>query len=243
MKSNIIDHLTELRNRAIVITIVLIVFAGIGYTYHEHVMDLLLAPLQKALSAHNINRKLIFTNLTEAFTTKIRLSLFTSFLITIPFAFIQLYLFCAPGLFKKERFIAISYMTFSPILFFSGALLCYFYVMPMAWQFFLSFESTYSQGMIPLILEAKIADYLSLSTSIIIAFGLAFQLPLALLLFVQTGLVKIQTLQIYRRHALVVILVISAIITPPDIISQIVLSIPLYLLFEITILLSKKLFK
>lgn len=236
------EHLRELKIRLIISLIMMLISVAVSYIYADKVFELLINPLAEALNSQGIERKLIYTNLTEAFLTKVKLAIFTGLLLTFPIIAWQLYRFIAPGLFKRERMAFIPYLIFSPLLFFAGAFLVYAYIMPLAWSFFLSFETELSTSL-PLVLEAKISEYISLVITLIIAFGAAFQLPLVLVLLVHTGLVKVEKLIAFRRYAIVLIFLVAAIITPPDVLSQIALAIPLMLLYEISILICKRIIR
>jgi sec-independent protein translocase protein TatC len=211
----------------------------ISYLFADRIFQFLLNPLTEVMAAQNLSRNLIYTSLTEAFITKLKLAIFTGVFFSAPIVAWQIYRFIAPGLFKRERMAFIPYLVFSPILFFTGAFLVYAYIMPLAWSFFISFESDLSVGM-PLILEAKISEYISLVISLIIAFGAAFQLPLVLVLLVHVGFLKVEKLVSFRRYAIVLIFLVAAIITPPDVLSQVALAVPLVLLYEISILICKR---
>ena len=233
------DHLKELKFRLIISLMVTVIAIGISYCFADEIFKFLFAPLTDIFVAEKLNRKLIYTNLTEAFFTKVRIAVTCGILLTLPIIMWHCYRFVAPGLFKRERFAFVPYLVFSPILFFMGAYLAYGHVMPMAWRFFMSFEQDFS-SVIPLVFEAKISEYISLVTTMVIAFGLVFQLPLILVLLVQVGLLSVAQLVAFRRHAIVVTFIIGAIVTPPDTISQITLAVPLILLYEISILICKR---
>jgi sec-independent protein translocase protein TatC len=236
------EHLRELKIRLIISICIMFVAVCINYVYADKVFQFLLAPLAEVLAAQNISRNLIYTGLTEAFITKIKIAIFTGVFFSAPIVAWQIYRFIAPGLFKRERMAFIPYLIFSPILFFTGAFLVYAYIMPLAWGFFISFEGDLSATM-PLILEAKISEYISLVIGLIIAFGAAFQLPLVLILLVHVGFLKVEKLVAFRRYAIVLIFLVAAIITPPDVLSQVALAVPLVLLYEISILICKRINK
>lgn len=170
--------------------------------------------------------------------TYLRLALFAGFLLSFPFIAAQLYLFLAPGLYKQERKAFLPYLVAAPIMFAVGAAFVYYGIFPAAWKFFLGFE-TADAGGLPIQLETRMGDYLSLSMHLIIAFGLSFQLPVVLVLLVRGGLMTLETLKRGRRYAIVIIVAIAAVITPPDVFSQIALSVPLYMLYEVSILLCR----
>ena len=147
----------------------------------------------------------------------------------------QLWLFVAPGLYRSEKRAIAPFLVASPFLFLLGAALAYYFIFPLAWQFFISFETPPGSGGIPVQLEAKVGEYLSLVMHMILAFGIAFQLPVLLTLLVKVGILNVESLRKGRRYAIVGMFVVAAVITPPDIISQIGLAVPLILLYEISI--------
>lgn len=241
-RASIKEHLEEFKKRLSVSLAIFMILFGVSYFFSGDIYSVLVDPLAKLFAEEHLNRKLIFTDLTEAFVTHIKIAMYTAMCLGFPFFAYQIYRFLAPGLFKKERRIAIYYMLFSPLLFLCGASLVYFYIMPLAWKFFLSFETNLVSNL-PLVLEAKISDYLTLSLSLIFAFGLAFQLPLILTLLARVRLLSSATLKKYRKHSIVVNFVVAAILTPPDVLSQIALAVPLILLYEISILLCVRIEK
>jgi sec-independent protein translocase protein TatC len=223
-------HLSELRRRLVNYFLFLTIAVAISYNYADSIYSYLTIPLEGSFNAEG--RAMIFTSLTEGFFTYLKLALFAGFFISFPALAWNAYFFIAPGLYKKEKKKILPYLLLAPILFLLGALLAYKFVIPAAWNFFVGFENiTPSSGM-PIILQAKISEYLSLVTSMIIGFGIAFQLPIIMTLLTQLGLVNIAWLKGKRRHAIVLIFIVAAVLTPPDIMSQIMLAIPLLILFE-----------
>jgi sec-independent protein translocase protein TatC len=233
----IIEHLRELKKRLIYSVLALLLGFFIAYFFKIEIYKFLIKPLAN-LTAEG-ERKMIYTNLTEAFVTYIKLSIFAGFIFAFPVMAFQVYAFIAPALYKNEKKFFIPLLVSSPVLFVFGGAFVYYFLFPTAWDFFLSFETSATETLIPIKLEAKVADYLSLVTSLIIAFGLSFQLPIILLLLVFSGVLSLENLIKTRKYAVVVILIIAAILTPPDVISQIALFLPLYFLYEITILICK----
>jgi sec-independent protein translocase protein TatC len=230
----LIEHLIELRDRTLKACYALIAGFAISYYFSADIYAFLVKPL--AASYHNYEeRRLIYTGLTEAFLTYIHLSFFAGIFIAFPVIAYQLYMFLAPGMYKKERKVLLPYLIASPVLFLLGSALAYYYIFPIAWKFFIGFESSGVNAM-PIQLEARVSEYLSLVMQIIIAFGLAFQLPVILTLMTRVGLIKTENLTKGRRYAVLAIVIVAAFLTPPDVISQIGLSIPLYILYEISII-------
>lgn len=237
-KTPLITHLMELRARVMRAGLAWIVATIICYLFAADIYQFFLRPLAEAFD-ENSSHRLIATSLPETFVTYLKLALYGGFFVAFPVIAAQVYLFIAPGLFKHEKRAIMPYLIAAPVLFFIGAAMAYFYVMPKAWEFFLSFEVPASEGAVPLVVEAKVSEYLGLVMHIVLAFGLAFQLPVLLTLLIRFGLMSTQTLARGRRYAVVILLTIAAFITPPDILSQILLFIPLYALYELSILLGR----
>lgn len=229
------EHLTEIKYRIKIIFAFFLFALIVSYIFSNHIYKFFLDPL---IDLNNLNsRKIIYTGLTEAFFTYLKLSIFTAFCATFPIIIWQIYSFVVPGLYDFEKKIVALILFLSPILFFLGSFFVYYCVMPRAWSFFLSFENNNPQ--IPLVLEARISEYLSLVMQLITAFGIAFQMPVAIILLKIMHLIKISTLKQYRRFAIVINFIIAAIFTPPDILSQIALALPMLLLYELSILLCQ----
>lgn len=230
------EHLRELKIRIIIILLTFAVIFIVCYWLSNDIYNVLLQPLIN-LTNNNDTRRVIYTGLTEAFFTYIKLAAFSSFLVTVPIIAIQSYLFISPGLHKNEKKIAAFILLMSPVLFWCGSVFVYYCVMPHAWHFFLSFEN--NNAVIPIKLEAKISEYLSLVIHLIMAFGIASQLPIIILILNLLRIVSYVHLVNKRRIAIVINFIIAGILTPPDVLSQFALAIPMLLLYEISIIMCK----
>ena len=235
-EGSFISHLTELRKRLINSFIFLILLFVLCYFFSDYIYGFLVDPYAQAVKDDNVERRLIFTALQETFLTYLKVSFFAAFFITSPFILIQIWKFIAPGLYNHEKKAIIPYLVLTPILFLLGGMLVYYLVMPLAIKFFLSFESSGLSTNLPIQLEAKVNEYLSLVMKLIFAFGLSFQLPIVLSLLARIGVVNATFLKERRKYVIVIIFAAAAILTPPDPITQIGLAIPLLVLYELSIL-------
>jgi sec-independent protein translocase protein TatC len=235
-ETGFIVHLTELRSRLIKSALFLFIFFVISYTFAENIYNFLVQPYAEAVKGDNSNRRLIFTALHETFITYLKLSFFTAFFFSSPLILIQIWKFVAPGLYKDEKKALMPYLVATPILFLLGGMLVYYLIMPLAIKFFLSFETSAQINSLPIELEAKVNEYLSLITRLIFAFGLSFQLPVLLSLLAKVGFINSDYLKKRRKYVIVIIFAFAALLTPPDPITQIGLGIPLLILYELSIL-------
>jgi sec-independent protein translocase protein TatC len=236
------QHLIELKKRLIYCLLAILVGFFLSYHFADAFYNFLLQPLSEALGGQN-DQKIIYTSLTEAFLTYLKLSLLASVFFTFPFLALQFYLFIAPALYKKEKRFILAILFFCPMLFLLGAVMVYELVLPLAFKFFLSFQNFNPQNSLPIELQAKISEYLDLVIQLIFAFGIAFQLPIILVCLVKFGILSVEGLKKKRKYWIVIIFAIAAVITPPDVLSQISLAVPMILLYEISIIVSQKITK
>ena len=236
-KAPLLDHLVELRTRLIrsVIAIAVLFFAC--YFVAESIYGFLVQPLAEIYDREGA--RLIFTALHEVFFTYVKVAIFAALFISFPFVAMQLWFFIAPGLYKNEKRAFLPFLVLTPVLFFAGGALVYYMIFPLAWQFFLSFETAGPVGSLPIQLEAKVDEYLSLVMKLIFAFGLSFELPLVLTLLARIGVVTSKGLADKRKYAIVLAFVAAAVLTPPDPVSQISLAIPIILLYEVSIIAAR----
>lgn len=231
----LLDHLIELRNRLVRCVLALAVAFAVCFYFADEIFALLVHPLAEAFPPGQ--GKLIYTKLYEAFFVEIKVALFAAFLVTFPIIANQLWAFVAPGLYLREKKAFLPFLIATPVLFAAGASLAYFVVMPMAWKFLLGFQG--AAGDIPLEALPAMGEYLDLVMHFIFAFGISFLLPVLLLLLNRAGIVSREQMAGARRYVIVGIFIIAAVITPPDVVSQLVLAVPLILLFEISLLLMR----
>lgn len=233
-KQALLEHFGELKKRLIICLAVFLATTALCYSFAPEIYRFLVAPLAQNMAGDDA-RRMIYTGLTEAFFTYLKLAVFGGVCLAFPVFAWQVYGFLKPGLYKNERGLVVPYLIAAPLMFIAGAAFCYYFIFPTAWHFFLGFETRGAGGSLPIQLEAKVSEYLSLVTHLILAFGFSFQLPVLMVLLTQAGLAKSTTFAKGRRYAIVGIVAVAAVITPPDLFSQIALSIPLYVLYEIAI--------
>jgi sec-independent protein translocase protein TatC len=237
LRQPMMAHLLELRKRLMICLVAIGLAFVVCYHFSSDIYAFLVRPLAEAMTGQD--RRLIYTGLAEAFVTYIKLALWAACLVAFPAVAVQIWRFVAPGLYQHEKKAFLPFLLATPVLFIAGAALAYYFVMPLAWHFFLSFETPASATGLPIQLEARVSEYLSIAMTLIFAFGIAFQLPVLLVLLVRIGVLTIEQLISFRRFAIVLIFVFAAVMTPPDVMSQLLLALPLMVLYELSILAAK----
>lgn len=231
-KAPLLDHLIELRRRLLYCVVALVIAFGVAYTQADRIFEFLVQPLIWA-QGPGAQAKLIYTKLYEAFFVQVKVAAFAAFAMSFPVIANQLWAFVAPGLYRREKAAFLPFLIATPVLFTMGAALAYFVVMPTAFRFFLGFQTSangVSQEALP-----AMDEYLSLVMQFMLAFGACFLLPVLLMLLERAGLVTRAQLKGGRRYAIVAAFIIAAVLTPPDVVSQCMLAIPLILLYEASI--------
>jgi len=231
-KAPLIEHLIELRQRLLWSVAALVLAFLVSMFFADEIFGILVQPLTDAFPAGE--GKIIYTKLYEAFFVEIKVAMFAAFFLAFPIISNQLWAFVAPGLYANEKKAFLPFLVATPLLFTAGASLAYFIVMPTAFRFFLGFEG--SVGGLQQEALPAMGDYLSLVMQFILAFGVCFQLPVLLLLLNRAGIVSRQQLKGIRRYMIVGAFALAAILTPPDVVSQLMLGIPLILLYEVSLL-------
>jgi sec-independent protein translocase protein TatC len=233
----LLDHLIELRSRLLWSMVAFGIGFGISYYFADRIYFVLAEPLAKVLrESGNPDPRLVYTQLYEAFFTRIKLAFFGGIFIGFPVIAGQIWLFVAPGLYRSEKRALLPFLAATPVLFLLGASLAYFVLFPFAFKFFASFQNPTGGGGVPIELLPRVSEYLDLVMKLILACGLIFQMPVAVSLLARVGITSSKALRRYRRYAILGMFVIAAIVAPPDPLSMVMFAVPLLALYEISII-------
>jgi sec-independent protein translocase protein TatC len=241
-KMPLMAHLVELRSRLLWSVLGFVIAFLVCFYFAQPIFDFLAAPLAKALKENRISDqqilRVIYTDVTEVFFTQVKVAAFGALCVAFPVIATQIWQFVAPGLYKHEKNAFLPFLLATPVMFFIGAAFMFEVILPLALHFFLHYQRAGGEGQLSVQLEAKVSDYINLIMHLIIAFGACFEMPVLLTLLTKVGIISSQTLKDKRRYAIVFVFIAAAVVTPPDVFSQLSLAVPLLFLYEISIWLS-----
>jgi sec-independent protein translocase protein TatC len=237
-KMPLLEHLVELRRRLLYSALGFIVAFIACFYFAQDMFNFLAAPLAEYF--HDAaGRRFIYTDLTEPFFTNVKLAAFGALCVSFPIIAGQIWAFVAPGLYKNERQAFLPFLVATPFMFVVGASFFYYVLLPYAIKFFAGFEQPAGPDILPVQMENKVGEYIGFVMTLIFAFGLCFELPVLLSLLARVGLATSEGLKSKRRYAIVIVFLVAAIVTPPDVFSQVSLALPILALYEISIILAK----
>ncbi|WP_372426766.1 twin-arginine translocase subunit TatC [Salinarimonas chemoclinalis] len=233
-RAPLIEHLIELRQRLIRSMIAFVVLFAASFGFAKYIYNILVQPYVNAVGSPELAR-LVYTHGLEYLFTQLQVAFFGAAFLAFPIIATQIYKFVAPGLYKNERQAFLPYLVATPVLFALGAMVVYFVAMPLLMAFSVGMQQTATEGVPTIEFLPKVSEYLSLIMTLIFAFGICFQLPVVLTLLARAGIIDSAYLKDKRKYAIVLVFIVAALFTPPDIISQFALAIPTLLLYELSI--------
>jgi len=246
----LIEHLKELRNRILISLAAFAVCFMLGYLVWDKIFNILSIPMCTALADRGQECQFILIKIQEGFFVAIKIAVWGGFAMAFPIVAFQMWRFVAPGLYRNEKSAFLPFLLASPVMFMIGAAFAYYVILPFAFSFFLGFQDNFKDAMAassPLsqapsgvVYQGSVEAFLSLTMTFVMAFGLCFQLPVLLTLMGKAGMISARGLRATRKYAMVAILLVAAIVTPPDVVSQLILFAAVYPLYEISILLISR---
>ena len=233
-KRPFLAHLEELRKRLIICAIAIGIGFAISYIFSKQLFSFLILPLTKVLPAES---RLIFTSLPEMFIAYIKVALIAGIILAIPIVFYELWMFLAPALYRREKGYVIPFVLFSSILFVAGSLFGYFIVFPYGFKFFIGFATEDIQAL------PSVKQYFSFAIRLLFAFGVVFEMPVVVFFMTKIGLITPDSMKKFRKFAILCSFILSAILTPPDVATQIMMALPLIVLYEVSIIISQAVYR